>query len=371
MVSRALLAVAIAGLALAASCAEKPRPAPIVRPVRVRPVEVAPPGSGTRYTANVEPLIRVDLAFKRGGYIGEVLTVAGEGGKPRLVQDGDTVRKGQVLCRIREDDYRVKVAQAHAALVQAEAALDQARQDLDRAKPLADEKAIPQTLFDGARNKYEGTKGAVDLYRATVREAELALDDTALRAPIDATVMKRLVEVGSLVGPGVGGFVLADVTSVKVVFGIPDAALAAFPMGARVPATVAAVGAAVEGRVTRVSPYADPRTRLFDIEVTIDNADGRLKPGMIASVSAPAGSGEGVPTVPLEAVRRPAGATEGYAVVVVEGVGSPATARVRGVRIGDVRGSRVMVTDGLKAGDRVVVSGAALVADGETVAIVP
>ena len=365
------IAVALLLAALVPGCAERPAARKVLTPVRVSRVEVTAADGATRYTANVEPLVRVDLAFKRGGYIDELLQVRGSDGTMRKVQEGDLVAKGQVLARIHDADYRVKLAQARGALAQAEAAMAQARMDLQRAQPLYDGKAIPKTTFDGATNKYNGTQGAVDLYRATVREAELALEDTALKAPIDGTVMKRLIEVGSLVGPGVGGFVLADLRSVKVGFGVPDSRLERFPIGTEVPVHVDAVGADLTGRVTRVSTYADPRNRAFDIEVTLPNPDGRLKAGMIAAVTTADSAAAAQPSVPLEAVVRPPGAAEGYAVYVIEEQGGTTRARARKVTLGEVRGSRIEIPDGLVPGDRVVVSGAAFVVDGAEITIQP
>ena len=352
-------------------CAPRRAPVKAPLPVRVKAVESRVADESQRYTANLEPLVRVDLAFKVGGYIQELLQVRGHDGRMRAVQDGDPVQKGQVLARIRDADYQVRLAQAKGNVAQAEAAMMAARQDHARATTLRAQQAIPQALMDGAQAKLEGTQGVVDLARALMRQAQLAVEDTALRAPIDGVVLKRLVEVGSLVGPGTGGCVLGDLGSVKAVFGVPDAALSRFPPGAPVPVRVDAVGAAAEGLVTRVSPYADPRSRVFDVEVTVPNADGRLKPGMVANAALPDGDGRAVPRVPLEAVRRPPGAAEGYAVFVVEDTPGGLVARVRTVRIGPVRGGAIEILEGLRDGERVIVSGATLAVDGGAVALIP
>ena len=362
----------VAGVLLAAAaCGGKPAPVKVPRPVRLVAAEVPEGRAANRYSGNVEPRVRVDLAFKVAGYIGEILQVRGVDGRMRNVQEGDEVRAGDVLCQVRDDNYRVKLEQALGGLGQAEAALLAARRDYDRARPLHADNAIPKALLDGAEAKLDGTKAAVAYARGLVDEARVFLADTALKAPLDATVMKRLVEVGSLVGPGVGGFVLADTRSMRVVFGVPDAGLARFPMGAEVAVRLDAIGMDATGRVTRVSPYADPRTRIFDVEVTIPNGDGRIKAGMIASVTDRGGDVSPVPAVPLAAIVRPPGATEGYAVFTVEAGPDGSVARARRVRLGEVRGDRVEVEEGLAAGDRVVVPGASFLADGQAVTVVP
>jgi len=367
---RSRVALVLASL-WACACGVRPAPAKPPLPVRVKAVESRAADESVRYTANLEPLVRVDLAFKVGGYIEELAQVKGHDGRMRALQDGDPVQKGQVLARIRDADYQVRLAQAKGNVAQAEAAMTAARQDHGRATTLRAEQAIPQALMDGAQAKMQGTQGAVDLARALVRQAELAVADTALRSPIDGVVLKRLVEVGSLVGPGSGGCVLGDLTSVKAVFGVPDSALSGFPVGATVPVRVDAIGAAASGLVTRVSPFADPRSRVFDVEVTLPNPDGLLKPGMVANASLPAGDRRPVPRVPLEAVRRPPGAAEGYAVFVVEESPGGLVARVRPVRIGEVRGGAIEILEGLQDGERVIVSGATLAVDGGAVAVIP
>jgi hypothetical protein len=109
---------------------------------------------------------------------------------------------------------------------------------------------------------------------------------------------------------------------------------------------------------------------VFDTEVRVANDDGRLKPGMIASVAGEAAAAAPAPSVPLAAIVRPPGSVEGFAVFVVEEREGRAAARVRRVVPGDVRGDRIEVSSGLAAGERVVVSGASFLADGEAVAVV-
>ncbi|MBM4397153.1 MAG: efflux RND transporter periplasmic adaptor subunit [Deltaproteobacteria bacterium] len=359
-----------AALASAAACGDRKPPDPVVRPVRVAAAAPAPGAGQSRYSGNVEPAVRVDLAFKAGGYIAEIMEVRLPDGTRRLVQEGDRVRRGDVLARVRDQDYRVKLEQALAAIGQAEAAVDYARRDYDRAKPLREGAAIPQSMLDGAKAKLDGSLAARDLARAMAAEARNWLEDTAVRAPIDGTVMKRLVEVGSLVGPGSPGFVVADTDAVRVVFGVPDAALPRFAIGTEVSVRVDSIGLDEKGRVTAVSAFADPRTRVFDTEVRVGNGDGRMKPGMIASVAGEAAVAAPAPSVPLAAIVRPPGSVDGYAVFVVEEREGRTAAGVRRVVPGDVRGDRIEVSSGLAAGERVVVSGASFLADGEAVAVV-
>jgi RND family efflux transporter MFP subunit len=132
-------------------------------------------------------------------------------------------------------------------------------------------------------------------------------------------------------------------------------------------------GEAFRGRITRVAPSADPSSRVFEVEVTIPNPDGRLKTGMIAALQLAATGETAAPPllVPLNAVVRPPGDTAGYAVYVVEqGDGHP-IARMRRVLLGDVAGNSIHVTAGLDGGERVIVRGATLAVDSQRVRVIP
>ena len=82
------------------------------------------------------------------------------------------------------------------------------------------------------------------------------------------------------------GFVIGDLSAVKARFGIPDSMIQSVQLGDAIGVMVEAVGVATfEGRVTAIAPAADAKSRVFDIEITIPNADGRLRPGMIGTVA--------------------------------------------------------------------------------------
>ena len=98
--------------------------------------------------------------------------------------------------------------------------------------------------------------------------------------------LETKIEVGALVGVGTVGFVLGDVSAVKARFGVPDAAIATVKLGENMEFLVDAIAATMfTGRVTSLAPAADPQSRVFDVEVTIPNQDGRLRPGMIGTVA--------------------------------------------------------------------------------------
>lgn len=366
---RTYLAFTLTIAGIASGCAREEAYEKPLTPVRVQAVTRAGGAPAIRYSASIEPRTRVDLAFKAGGYIEELAKVDG-----REIQDGDRVTRGMVLARIRPTDYLEKVNQARSVLAEAEAAMAAAKPAFDRASQLFQAKSIARPDFEQAQAAYDTVQAKLAGARALVQEAENARADTALTAPIDGIVLKRLIEVGSLVGPGVGGFVLGDVSSVKAVFGAPDTMLKSMKVGATAPiASEALPNRQFTGRITKIAPTADPRSRVFDVELTIPNGDGALKVGMVAVVQVDTGetpADNAAPlVVPLAAIVRSTDKPDGYAVYVVEESGGKTVARRRNVTLGDMMGNQIAVIDGVGAGDRVIVSGATIVVDGEPVTL--
>ena len=112
-------------------------------------------------------------------------------------------------------------------------------------------------------------------------EAQTALDDSSLRAPFDGWIIKRSVDIGALVGPSVTGFTIADTHFVKAVFGVPDTAMARVKLGQRQTVTTDVFPDAFAGRITAISPAADPNSCVYSVEVTLPNPRNQLKSGMI------------------------------------------------------------------------------------------
>ncbi len=131
-------------------------------------------------------------------------------------------------------------------------------------------------------------------------------------------------------------------------------------------------GSQFEGQITSVFPAADPKSRVFNVEVTIPNQKHLLRPGMIVSLRV--GRSEAVqaqPVVPLNAVLKSTTDANGYAVFVVIEQGGRQIARVRDVKLGETYGNTIAVTEGVKEGDRVITTGVTLVRDGELVKVIP
>lgn len=342
--------------------------------VRVVEMQVTPGGQGQVFSVSIVPYTQVNLSFKVSGYVESILQLTGADGRSRDVQQNDPVKKGQVLARIRQSEYVDQLNEAKANLSKARAGMAKARDDYQRARNLYSSQSITQREFDQARKEYQSYQADISGAQAQVAEAGTNLGYTSLQVPWDGILLQRDVEVGALVNPGATGFVLADTTSVKALLGVPEAALGRVKTGDRLRVHTRESGnPGYVGVVTAISPQADSQTRLFEVEITVPNSDGRLRSGMIGSVALAGAykSADGL-YVPLDAVVRSKNDASQFAVFVVEPVDRVATALLRDIRIsGDIRGNRVGVVEGLKAGDRVVVNGAQMLTDREPVNVIP
>jgi multidrug efflux system membrane fusion protein len=367
----ALVALAAAA---AASCSKAvAREAVQPQPVKAAEVATAAAPTGVRYSATIEPAQQVTLSFKASGYIDSVLQRATPGGGLHVAQQGDRVSRGLVLARVRESEYRERVNQGRARLAEGDASLVRARLDLERAKTLFASQSLTKPDLDGAQAAYDAADARMASARADVELALTALRDTTVVSPIDGVILERKIEVGMLAAAGTQAFVLGEVSTVKARFGIPDSMVQAVALGDTLDVNVDAAGTATfPGRVTAIAPAADPQSRVFNVEVSLINKSGELRPGMIGAVTLmPRAAVANAPrplTVPLTAVIR---STIGgqFAVAIIESTGDDTVARLRPVELGEVIGNAIAVTKGVSAGDKVVVSGATLLVDGAPIKV--
>ena len=372
------IGILIGAVALAAGCAEvETRGEAPLRPVRVADVLAPETETRLRYAASIQPYEQLAVAFKTGGYVESVASRGGSDGRIRALQPGDRVERGTVLASVREADYRQQLNQAIGSLREAEASLTKATLDRDRARMLFAAASLTKPDLDAAEAAADAAQARVAAANAQVEIARVSLGDTSLIAPISGVVLERRIERGTLVGGGTVAFLVGDISDVKAVFGVPDALVHRISLGQSLDVTTEAFPATTfTGRVTAIAPVADAETRVFNVEVTIPNRDGRLRAGMIGTVDVPTDARDpraepAAASVPLAAVVRSEAGGDRYAVFVVESKGGADMVRSRPVTLGAAIGDGVAVTSGLRPGERVVVMGATLVADGETVRIIP
>lgn len=386
------LAVHLGGCAKPEVSTEKLPPA-----VRTFKVQLSSPVvKSDRYSAVIAPDAQTDVSFRSSGYVNYIYKVTGVDGRLRNVQEGDCVKKGTILAQIKPADYDAKVEEQQAALAETrlaekrlqaslaegKVALDQAKNEFERASRLFEKDAITRPEYEDAAAKMQindarvrEAAAQISVNEASARRVKAGLDQTRLarqdcilRAPIDGIVIKRNIEDGSLVSTGTVACTLADASSLKVSFGVPDVKLADMSMGKAVAVTLEAVPDRVfQGKVTDVAPAADPRSRVFNVEVTLPNPDRRLRIGMVASLVAEEKESRSLPMVPLSAVVRSATDADGYEVFVAQKQADKTIVQERQVKLGDAVGGMIAVLEGVQVGEEIVTDGSSRVANGQEV----
>jgi RND family efflux transporter MFP subunit len=351
-----------------AGCSEKKSVEQPITPVAVAPVAQYSGGEDSKYSANITPNVQVSLAFKSAGYVTSILEVHGADGRTRYVDQGDWVKKGTVLAAVRQDDYNHVVQQYTGQLGQAQAAATHAQENFQRASALYAANALTQTDYDNAKSQLDSSSSAVITAQAGLSQAQQSLADTQLAAPIDGWIAVRNIDVGDLAGTGTVGFGIVDTHLVKAEFGIPDVLLSRVQLGQSQMVDTESLPEPFTGRVTAISPVADQKSRVFQVEVTIPNPHNQLKAGMIATINL----GQGrfphpLLVVPLSAVIAAGDGTKTFSVFVVTHEGGKDVARRRKIELGDTYGNRVVVQQGLSLGEIVISNGATQVIDGQTI----
>jgi len=345
---------------------------PSQSPRAVRLVTVAAPqmsGETLRYSASILPYAQVDLMFRSSGYVTNIRQVRGADGRTRDIGTGDYVEQGFTLAHIRREDLQNQVAQAQAQLDQATAQHTKADQDFQRAKALYSTQSLTKPDYDQSQATFNATQAAMDNAKAAFRQAELILGDADLKAPFSGYILSRNIDLGSLVSPATNAFTIADIGRVKVTFGAPDYVLTRVHLGQELKIQTENDATPLKGRVTSISPAADIRNRIFAIEVTVNNRDRHLRPGMIASI----GLGE-IPhssiSIPLSAIVPFPSEPEHFGVLVAHGRAGTLVANLRKVQLGTTHDNSVAV-EGVQPGERVVSVGAQLLRDGDPIQVIP
>ena len=323
---------------------------------------------------------------------------------------GTFVRAGQTVAQVRASTQQAGVSQARAQAGTAEAGIAQAQAGVEAARA---QRQAAQAQFDLAQDQYQrqlplyrdsilsalefrqveqqlasaraqvaqadagiaqaqgqlrAARAQVSAANAGVQSARSQLANTRVVAPFAGVVEARLMEPGELASPGQPVVRLVGSGSVKVTAGVPERYAGEIERGTQV--RVAPNAYTVEprgGRVTFVGLAIDDASRTFPIEVAVENADRSLKPSMVVRLDVTRDVLEGAISVPQQAVLRDERGTSVFVAVAGEGAATVAARRV--VELGPSSGDEVVLTSGVQAGDRIIVSGQTDLAEGDLVRI--
>lgn len=302
-------------------------------------------------------IVRESLIEKSLNYSGTVRAFRKENVTPKIagkirkiyVEEGDRVKKGQLLAELDTEQARIQLKQAEAALDAATANFIDAKKNYERAKRLLAEEAISRQQFEKLELAYKAAKANVENAKAAVELAKFMINSSMLYASFSGIVTSKLKDEGDFINPGMAGFgggggilVVMDFRKILVDVDVPSGKIDLVKIG--MPAVVIQGGKRIEGKVYSVAQAADPASKTFKVEVIAENRDLAFKPGTDVDVEIIYLQKKAV-AVPISALQ-----DNKYVFVVKNG-----RAEKREIVTGVVGNRFVEVKKGLVPGERIVV----------------
>jgi multidrug efflux system membrane fusion protein len=284
-------------------------------------------------------------------------------------KDGSLVRKGDLLFSIDPRPYRAEVARAEAQLAGAAARAAYTADDLARGKRLLADNAIARRDFDEKQNAAREAAAAEQAARASLRVARLNLDYTRITAPISGRVSRAELTVGNLVAPGNSQplTTLVSADRIYAAFDVDEQSYLHVVDGARGASLPVRLGLAddtgytLAGRLVSIDNHLDGSSGTIRLRAVLDNADGRLLPGLYVRVRL--GEASARPAVLIDEKAVATDQDKRFVLVV----GADGRAAYREVRLGGIQDGLCVVDSGLKAGERIIVNGLQRVRPGDLV----
>ena len=267
--------------------------------------------------------------------------------------DGQSVPRGAILVELKNTEQDASLAQAQAALVEAERAYE-------RYKTLGQQGWASKAQIDQYESAYKSAQ-------ANVSAAKARQNDRMIRAPFAGVVGLSDVTPGALVNPGAPIVTLDDLSTVRVDFQVPERYLSQVHEGQAITAKVDAyAGETIKGRIAKLDTRIDERTRAITARAEFPNPQNRLKPGMMVRVGVARGVRQSL-SAPESSVSVQGDSAFVY---VLHPQGQRTTVEQRPVITGVRQDGMVEITDGVKAGDRIVADGLNKLQPGQPVHVV-
>jgi membrane fusion protein (multidrug efflux system) len=273
-------------------------------------------------------------------------------------ESGRTVNAGDILVQL---DTR----QEQAQLAAAEAQLELARLNFDRMKGLVEQDAVSRAEYDTAAAARKQAEARIHEIRATIERK-------TIRAPFSGVLGIRQVNLGQYLSGGDAVVPLQSLNPIYVNFGVPQQDAGQIRIGRSIRITASDLGnAEFTGRITASDSVVDPATRNVQVQATLANPGGRLRPGMFVQTQVVIGASKPVIALPASAISY---APYGDSVFIVTDLKNAEGAAYRGVRqqivkLGGSRGDQIAVLSGISPGDEVVTSGVFKLRNGAAVAV--
>ncbi len=208
------------------------------------------------------------------------------------VVEGDKVKKGEIIARLEDNDVKAQLAEAKANLEIQLSGLDDAKNNYGREKALYKTGSTTEAALDAAAANYKRTEASIDLAKAQVQAAEVALENTIIRAPFDGTVLTKNADVGEIVAPLAAGInsraavvTIADMKSLQVEADVSESNIQRIVPNQDCEITLDAYPSrSYPGYVAKIVPTADRSKATVMVKVGFKNYDSRVLPEMSAKV---------------------------------------------------------------------------------------
>lgn len=305
-----------------------------------------------KFSGTLEPVWQADVAAKVDGRIEQV-----------LVNEGDKVSAGQALVILEQTDTNANLMQARGSYIDAQATVEKAQHDYDRAKYLFEKGAISEEELEHAQFALDNALGKLANAEGSVAAADSKVGGTTVTTPRTGIVQKRYYQEGYYAKVGTALFNIADISTLRAKIDVPEGFISSIAVGGRVECVIPSMdNLRVVGTITRISPVAVQPSRTFEAEVTVNNADGKLRGGIYADAILTALPKTNVLTVPLSAIVMRDDQRTVY--VVEDGI---AVRKV--LKTGYIGDDIVEVLDGITEQDVIITGGLNKVREGSKVKI--
>jgi membrane fusion protein (multidrug efflux system) len=280
------------------------------------------------------------------------------------VDEGSTVSKGMVLAVIKDTDYRLALDQAASARKQAEALLANVKIEYQRKEALLKDELVTKQQFDDVSTRLSVATQDLDKAAAALALTRERLGKTTIRSPLNGLVSQRMATGGDFVRASVPILSIIQNDPLKLSFAVTEKDLGKVKQGQKVVFTVDAFpGSEFEGSLSVLYPNLDERSRTLTVEALVPNGELTLKPGLFARVKVYTAAPKETVVVPITALLY-----EGARIRVFVLDGNKASERT--VAVGGKYGDMMEITDGLKAGEMLIVVGQNQLTDGVKVNVV-
>jgi len=287
----------------------------------------------------------------------------------RRFQDGENLRKGQLLFVIDPSPFRAQLDSTKANLAQAEAALELAKVQFARDQELVGTRAISKQDYDTKKSTVDASAAQVEAAKAAIETAQINLDYCYIHSPIDGRAGARLVDVGNVVQANTTSLlsiqrvdpIYANFTVTEVDLPQVQKQMSRGMLKALVRLPVDPENNARPGTVEFLDNTVQNATGTVNLRATIANPDRHFWPGQFVNVKLVLATEKGAVLVPSQAAQI---SQQGPFVFVIK---SDDTAELRPVTLGQRQGNDVVITSGLTVGERVVLAGHLLVRPGSKV----